>query len=283
MNVRSLLKTKNMKKTILITGTSSGIGKAAVKLFSEKGWNVAATMRNPANEKELGSLPGVQLFALDVTSEKSIAETVAAVKNAFGTIDALVNNAGYGLAGPFEEASIEKIERVFATNVFGLMSMTRAVLPLMREQKDGVIVNITSIGGLAGLPMNSIYHATKFAVDGFSEGLFYELEPFNIRIKVVAPGGVATDFASRSLVLTTDTPAEGPYAETLGKVLTGFASRRGNYLQPEAVAAIIEEAINDKSARLRYLAGDDAKQILEARRQMPDEKYFALVKSNFNL
>lgn len=271
-----------MKKTVLITGTSSGIGRATAKHFHELGWNVAATMRVPENEKELSALDNVRVYALDVTDPQSIQHTVDNVIKDFGGIDVLVNNAGFGLFGPFEEASQEKIDRVFATNVFGVMNMIRAVLPHFREKKNGSIVNVTSVGGLAGLPMNSIYHATKFAVDGFTESLYYELEPFNIHVKVVAPGGVATDFAGRSLSVTMDRENH-PYAKQLGHIMEAFGQRRGNYTGPDAVAQVIAEAATDESPRLRYLSGADAEQLLAARRHSSDAEYFTLVKSNFQL
>ena len=150
---------------------------------------------------------------------------------AFGHIDALINNAGYGLFGPFETADDADIEKQFATNLFGLFDVTRAVLPAMREQKSGVIVNVSSIGGLTTFPMNSLYHATKFAVVGFSESLNFELAPFNIRVKVVAPGGVSTDFAGRSLV-TTFKDNNHPYAEAVGKTVAAFARNRARYSTP---------------------------------------------------
>ena len=179
-------------KTVLITGCSSGIGEATAKYFAAQGWSVAATMRNPAATESFKDVPNVKVVALDVTDKASVEKAVAETLSAFGQIDALVNNAGYGLFGPFELASDEAIARQFKTNVFGLFDVTRAVLPTMRAQHSGVIVNVSSIGGLTTFPMNSLYHATKFALVGFSESLSFELAPFGIQVKIVAPGGVAT-------------------------------------------------------------------------------------------
>lgn len=159
-------------------------------------------MRNPADGAALAELANVRVLALDVTDRASIE---AAVQQA-GRVDVLINNAGYGVFGPFETASEEVIEKQFSTNVYGVFNVTRAVLPGMREQKSGVILNVSSIGGLITFPLFSLYHATKFALFGFSESLQYELAPFGIRVKVVAPGGVKTDFAGRSLVPTFASP-----------------------------------------------------------------------------
>ena len=186
------------KKTVLITGSNSGIGKAAVTLFSEKGWNVAATMRSLETGKDLSALPGVRLYALDVTDHASITRTFDAVTKHFGRIDVVVNNAGYGLSGVFEEISQESIERQFATNVFGLMRVTREAISHMRERGAGTIVQISSMGGRITFPLYSPYHATKWAVEGFSESLHYELTALNIKLKLVEPGLIKTDFAGRS-------------------------------------------------------------------------------------
>ncbi|WP_299461553.1 SDR family oxidoreductase [uncultured Microscilla sp.] len=193
-------------KTVLITGSSSGIGKAAVQFFQSKGWQVAGTMRRPENETELNRLDNVKLYALDVTSNESVKTAIHQAIKDFGGIDVVVNNAGYGLAGPFETATEEQIAKQYDTNLFGVMRVTREVLPHFRARKAGRFVNITSIGGLIALPFNSLYHGTKWALEGFTESLRFELEPFNIKVRLVEPGGVKTDFAGRSLVMTnTDT------------------------------------------------------------------------------
>ena len=271
-------------KTVLITGCSSGIGEASARYFAAQGWNVAATMRNPAAARHLNDVANVKVFALDVTDKASIAKAVAETIAAFGRIDALVNNAGYGLFGPFETASDELIERQFKTNLFGLFDVTRAVLPTMRAQKAGVIVNISSIGGLTTFPMNSLYHATKFAVVGFSESLAFELAPFGIQVKVVAPGGVATDFAGRSLA-TTFSDDNHPYAAAVGKVIAAFRARQGqaNRSTSDYLAESIFAAATDGTRKARYVVGEDAVALLAARANMTDEQYFAFMERQMGL
>ena len=153
-----------MEKVVLITGASSGIGKEAAKLFQVKNWRVAATMRSPEAAEDLARIADIETFRLDVTDPDSVKAAIAGALDKFGRIDAVVNNAGYGLLGPFEAASAEQVERQFRTNVFGVFSVCREVVPYFREQKRGTIVNVTSVGGLVGLPFSSLYSATKFAV-----------------------------------------------------------------------------------------------------------------------
>jgi NAD(P)-dependent dehydrogenase (short-subunit alcohol dehydrogenase family) len=269
-------------KTVLITGCSSGIGEAAARHFAAQGWNVAATMRNPAAAAHLKDIPNIKVLALDVTDKASIAKAVAETLSAFGRIDALVNNAGYGLFGPFELASDELIERQFKTNLFGLFDVTRAVLPTMREQRSGVIVNISSIGGLTTFPLNSLYHATKYAVVGFSESLNFELAPFGVRVKVVAPGGVSTDFAGRSLAVTFSGDGE-PYADAIAKVVAAFRARQGARSTSEYLAECIYAAATDGTRKTLYVAGEDAVALVAARKTMTDEQYLAFTEGRMGL
>jgi NAD(P)-dependent dehydrogenase (short-subunit alcohol dehydrogenase family) len=270
-------------KTVLITGCSSGIGAASAEYFAARGWNVAATMRNLA-ASTLKEAPNLKLFTLDVRDAASIEKAVERAVETFGTIDALVNNAGYGLFGPFETASQDAIEKQFKTNVFGLFDVTRAVLPGMRAQRSGVIVNISSIGGLTTFPLNSLYHATKFALIGFSESLGFELAPFGVQVKVVAPGGVATDFAGRSLA-TTFSDDGRPYADQVAKVIAAFRARASNSNRStsEQIAAVIFEAVTDGTGRTRYVAGDDAVALLAARAKMTDEQYVTFMSQQMGL
>lgn len=270
------------QKVVLITGCSSGIGLATAKRFAQADWQVVATMRNPDQAGELASLPNVLLHALDVTDKGSIQAAVAATLARYGRIDALVNNAGFGLFGPFELASDEVIARQFNTNVFGLFDVTRAVLPTMRQQGQGMVLNIASIGGLTTLPFNSLYHAAKYAVVGFTEALNHELSEFGVRAKFVAPGGVATDFARRSLS-TTFSDDNHPYAANVARALNAWGQRRGGYAGPEQVAEVIFGAVTDGSAQVRYISGADAEMLLNARANMDDAAYLQQVRQTFGL
>jgi NADP-dependent 3-hydroxy acid dehydrogenase YdfG len=158
-------------KTIVITGSSSGIGQATAKHFAEQGWKVAATMRTPENETELNQIQGISLYALDVTDETSVANAAQQILSDFETVNVVLNNAGYAAAGPFEAATPEQVERQFDTNVIGLMRVTKAFLPHFRANNAGLFLNVSSIGGRVTFPFISLYHSTKWAVEGFSESL----------------------------------------------------------------------------------------------------------------
>lgn len=205
-----------MAKTVLITGTSSGLGRATANLFIRKGWNVVATMRSPQEGYGVKTSDNMILAKLDVQDVNSIHAAVDACVARFGRIDALINNAGYGAYGPLETTSLETIRRQFDVNVMGVLSTTKAVLPHFRANQSGTIVNISSIGGRVAFPLGTLYHGTKFAVEGLSEALQYELEPIGIRVKVVEPGVIRTDFGGRSLELSND-PGLNEYQPTVQK------------------------------------------------------------------
>lgn len=269
-------------KTVLITGCSSGIGRAAALRFANAGWHVAATMRDASHAGDLADLPNVLVHALDVTDQASIKAAVDATLARFGRIDAVVNNAGFGLFGPFELASDDVIARQFSTNVHGVFNVTRAVLPAMRSQGAGVIVNVASLAGLTTLPFNSLYSATKYAVVGFTEGLNHELAQFGIRSKFVAPGGVATDFAGRSLSVTF-TDNDHPYAASVAKAMVAWGSRRSGYSAPDQTAGVIFTAATDDTGQVRYVSGADAESLLTTRAGMDDASYLHLVRQTFGL
>lgn len=267
-----------MSKTILITGTSSGIGCATAKYFQERGWNVAATMRNPQKETKLGKLSGVKVFKLDVLDEGSIHKAVKDSIREFRGIDVIVNNAGYAAFGPFEAATNEQIERQFKTNLFGAMHLIRAVLPYFREKNAGMIINVSSVGGRLTFPLNSLYHASKFALEGFSESLYYELEPFNIKVKLVEPGGVKTDFASRSADWLMNSKLK-VYDDLVNKFKNSM-KKAVQFSDPSTIAAVIYEAAIDGTTQLRYVAGRDAVQLLAAREKISQEEYYQMMKKN---
>ncbi len=271
-----------MSQSVFITGCSSGIGKAAAIYFAQQGWQVAATMRSPDKETELQQHEGIHLFQLDVTDEASIEAARAAAIKQLGTIDVVVNNAGYGTAGPFEAATQAQIRRQFDTNLFGLFDVTRAFIPHFRAHKSGTFINISSIGGLVTFPTFSLYHATKWAVEGFSESLAFELGPLGIRMKIVEPGGVITDFGTRSLDILQEENVSAHYAPTLEKVSAVFQDpeRRKGYSSAEHIAEIIYQAATDGSDQLRYVAGQDAIGMWETRKQMGDEAFRNMIRQN---
>jgi NAD(P)-dependent dehydrogenase (short-subunit alcohol dehydrogenase family) len=262
-----------MSQTILITGSSTGIGQAAAIYFRQQGWNVAATMRTP--EKAGDWAQGMFLTRLDVLDNDSIRQAITATRGKFGRIDAVCNNAGYGLVGPFEASTQEQIERQFGTNVFGLMNVIREILPLFREQNGGAIINVASVGGRIAFPLYSLYHGTKWAVEGFSEGLHYELKQFNIRVKIVEPGPIKTDFYDRSIEIM-QKPGLAAYDNFVNNAMPGLNQAGANAPGPELVAKVIYRAATDGSWRIRYPA--NALPLLIARRLLPDWAYHRMVK-----
>ncbi|WP_375448168.1 SDR family oxidoreductase [uncultured Fibrella sp.] len=268
-----------MNKTVLITGTSSGIGKAAVTYFSQQGWNVAATMRSPEKETLLGTLPNVKLFRLDVLDADSIRQAIADTITAFGSIDAIINNAGYGAVGAFEAATPEQVQRQFDTNVFGVMNVIREILPYFRERRSGTILTVTSMGGLITFPIYSIYHGTKWAVEGFTEALSFELKPFNIRVKNIEPGAIKTDFYDRSQD-TLQKPGLTAYDEYVKITFANSQKAGADAPGPEVVAKTLFEAATDTSDRLRYVSGGASVSfLLFIRRLIPLNWFRGLVKS----
>lgn len=269
-----------MPQTLFITGASTGIGRAAAIYFRDKGWNVAATMRDPSGHTALAS-DRLLTLPLDVTDPSTIRPALDQALAAFGHIDVLVNNAGYGTFGPFEAASNDQIERQYATNVTGLMFVTREFLPHFRERKSGVIVNISSVGGRTTFPLYSLYHGTKWAVEGFSESLNFELAPFNIRVKLVEPGAIQTDFAGRSLDVLAR-PGLTAYDDFIKRFREHWASGR-RASTPELVAEVIHQAATDGTNQLRYIAGDDAKLILDTRAKISQEEYYSMIRTHLGL
>jgi len=269
-----------MSKTILITGASSGIGKETAKLFQSKGWNVIASMRKPESETELAALENVWVTKLDVLNPDTITTAVQEGIARFGQIDVLLNNAGYGAFGTLESFERDNIIRQFNTNVIGLLDVTKALLPHFRANKNGIIINISSIGGKMTFPLGSLYHGTKFAVEGISEALSYELEAFGGKVKIVEPGAIATDFAGRSMDISNNESLT-EYQPLVGKVMAGFPTMFENASPTSVVANVIYEAATDGTNQLRYTAGEDAKAIIALRKQADDETFTAEIKKQF--
>lgn len=267
-----------MSKTVLITGSSSGIGKTTAAWFQAMGWKVAATMRKPELETELNQLENVTCIPLDVLDSKSIDRAIQETITTFGSIDVVVNNAGYGLIGPFEATSDEQIRKQFDTNVYGLMNVTRAILPHFRERKSGTIINVASAGGRMTWPLYSLYHGTKWAVEGYSESLQYELRPFNIRVKIIEPGAIQTDFYGRSMEVGQQKGLD-VYEEYVNRVVPNLQQAGADAPGPEMVAEVIYKAATDNSWKLRYTAGRGAGYILFLRRIIPTRWFNGLVRT----
>jgi NAD(P)-dependent dehydrogenase (short-subunit alcohol dehydrogenase family) len=271
-----------MSLTVLITGASTGIGKSAAKFFHDKGWNVVATMRTPEKETELTQLDNVLVTRLDVLDLDSIDAAITAGIDRFGKIDVLVNNAGYGAFGVLEATPREKILRQFNTNVIGLLDVTKGVLPHFRANNNGVVINISSVGGKVSFPLGSLYHGTKFAVEGISEALVYELAGINTRVKIVEPGAIATDFGGRSFDFNND-ESMAEYQGVVGAVMTAFGGMGDNGAPAEVVAEVIFQAATDGTDQLRYTAGEDAKEMMANRKTYDDATMMGGMKQRFGL
>jgi short-subunit dehydrogenase len=264
-----------METVVLITGASTGIGNETAKLFQSKNWKVAATMRSPEKADDLRNIVDIECIRLDVTDPDSVREGIQTGLDKFGRIDAVVNNAGFAVVGPFEAATDEQIEQIFQTNVFGVMQVCREILPIFRAQKRGTIVNVASMGGRLTFPLYSIYHATKWALEGFSEALQYEVRDFNIKIKIIEPGPIKTDFYTRSM---SHTKKEGlaAYDHFVARALPNLQKAGESAPDGRSVAQTIYDAVTDDSWKMRYPVNSRA--ILAARRLLPDALFLPLVR-----
>lgn len=273
-----------MPKTVLITGASSGFGEATARLFASRGWNVAATMRRPEAGEELAKLPNLFVTRLDVEDAASIQSAVASSIERFGRVDVVVNNAGFGLMGVFEATPREKVREQFEVNLFGAMEVIRAVLPHLRANRSGTIVNVSSGAGVFALPLISLYTATKFALEGFSESLSYELADLGIQVKIVEPGGVtSTGFVQRSgseAALLDGLSDYLPFLEGANRLFQNLAKARAGATSEE-VAEVIYRAATDGTNQLRYVATEDIKPMIAMRRGTSEAEYMAYMRERF--
>lgn len=264
-------------KTVFITGASSGIGKAAAVLFQKNGWNVAATMRDSEKETELARLNNVRCYSVDVTDTNSIKESFSAALRDFGNVDVLVNNAGVYITKPFEILSEHEMYHIININIIGTMNMIKIILPHFRSRKQGVIINISSVAGRATFPFQSLYHSSKWAIEGMTEGIQYELERMNIRVKIVEPGMVKTNLYETTKNLLIDS-----YPEEYGVAFSNWHK----YLmksfdkgcEPEVTAMTIYEAATDNKSQLRYASGLAAKLVLLLRELLPLSLYSRVIR-----
>jgi NAD(P)-dependent dehydrogenase (short-subunit alcohol dehydrogenase family) len=271
-------------RAVLITGCSTGIGRAtALRLARSREWDVYATARRPESIVDLSS-SGCRTLPLDVTDENSMQSAVAEVERQDGAVAVLVNNAGYGINGPVEEASMDDVRRQFETNVFGLARMCQLVLPGMRRHGVGRIINISSVGGRVTFPGHGFYNATKHAVESLSDALRYEAKPFGIDVIVIEPGTIKTQFGDTAVssIAVNDGPYES-FNRELEKVVRGaydgwmsiFAAR------PDAVAKVIQRVLRTRRPRTRYRVTVGARAVIAIRRLTPDRIFDAFIGTQF--
>jgi NAD(P)-dependent dehydrogenase (short-subunit alcohol dehydrogenase family) len=271
------------QKVAIVTGSSSGIGREIALILARNEFTTYATMRNIEKSLELKSIADkekipLRFVQLDVTEDNSVNSAIQTMHNEAGRIDVLVNNAGYALTGAFEDISIEEIKAQYETNVFGLVRTTQAVLPIMRKQKSGLIVNISSGIGRFGIPTTSAYVSTKFAIEGLSESMSYELEPFGIKTIIIEPGVIKTNFLNSMKLAKKSRDPSSPYKQLMKGVESGMNKMIENGSSPEFVAKIVFDAVTNENPKLRYLAGDDVEQIMEVKKKMSDEDFHNMMK-----
>lgn len=274
-----------ISKAVLITGCSTGIGRATAERLAAGGWTVYATARRPESIADLAD-KGCRTLALDVTDDQSIRDAVTAVGAAEGAIGVLVNNAGYGQEGAFEETPMADVRRQFDTNVLGLIALSQLVLPGMRRQRWGRIVNISSVGGKLTFPGGAFYHATKHAVEALSDALRFEVRGFGIDVVVVEPGLIKTAFGDTATASVGLAHADGPYAEfntaVAKRVADAYEGMMGRFAAgPDAVARVIERAISSGRPRSRYRVTAGARAMLTMRKVLPDRAFDAVMRMQF--
>ena len=279
------------QKVAVVTGSSSGMGFETSLILARNGFHTYATMRKLEGEgsKQITNITKnenlpLQVIQLDVNDDKSVNDAINAVIKEKDRIDVVVNNAGYDLMGALEETSMDEIKEQFETNIFGPLRVMQAVIPMMRKQGGGIIVNITSLGGRISFPLNSPYHATKFALEGLSESIQYELEPFGIKIIVIEPGGVGSNFLKNlKMAAKTSDPLNSPYRSIQSSMSEYFKQWAQNLTHPSEVAKVILQAVTSDNPDFRYVVGNDAKMTLESRRSMSDREFQDMIKKQINL
>lgn len=267
-----------MAKVAIVTGSSSGIGYETSLLLARNQIKTYATMRNMSKSEgliKIASEENLQLNVaqLDVNDDLSVNKAIDKIVKDNDSIDVLVNNAGYDLFGPLEESSLEEIKQQFETNFFGVIRTTKAVIPTMRKQGKGTIINVSSVGGKVGLlPFLTAYHASKFAIEGFTESLRQELDDFNINIILIEPGYVRSGFLDNSKYAKGFDSNKSPYAKKVQQVFQGFESITAYSSHPSKVAQTILDVLNSPNPELRNPVGKDADSIFKTRAELSDKE-----------
>lgn len=278
---------KKLKQVALITGCSSGIGYETSILLAKNGFKTYATMRNTDKGNKLKEIAekeniDLKIIKLDVTDDHSIKNAINEIVQETSRIDVLVNNAGNNIAGAVEDLSIEEFKEQFETNFFGLIRVTKEVLPIMRKQRGGIIVNLSSIVGKIAIPLNSAYVSSKFAVEGFSESIRYELEDFGIKVILIEPGVIKSNFYENiKMSKNSFTDPTSPYQPITQKIFEAFLPMLQYAFPTKIVADVILEAVTSDNPEIRYTVGDDAKSINEARKKRSDKEFENWVKEGF--
>jgi len=274
------------KKVAIITGSSSGIGFETSLILARNGFHTYAAVRNLDKSQPLIDIAkkdglSIQAIELDVSNDKSVKDAINRVLSENKRIDVVVNNAGYALVGSFEDLSMDEIKSQFETNFFGVIRVIQGVLPTMRNQRNGRIVNVSSMGGRRAIPLDSAYHGTKFALEGVSESLQYEVEQFGIKIIIIEPGAIKSNFFNNLKMASKAQRPDSPYTQMMQKLNAGFSFILENAAHPVEVAKVILAAVTSEDPQLRYTVGDDAAMVLEAKRTMSDTEFRNLMKKQF--
>ena len=280
----------NRQKVAIVTGGSSGIGYSTSLLLARNGYYTYASIRNIEKSSNLQSIAEAERLPLkpiqlDVTDDNSVKAAVEKIGSEKERIDVLVNNAGYGLFGAFEDLSLDEIKAQFETNFFGVVRVTQHILPIMRTMHDrgvgdGIIVNVGSINGKIAFPVLSAYSATKFAIEGLSESIAYELEPFGIKVILIEPGPIRSNFMKGSLLPKRALDPKSPYSELVQKFYDKTKSQHDDAISPEEVAKTILQAISEDAPKFRYVIGNYAASLLETRNNKPYSEFQKMIMQN---
>jgi NAD(P)-dependent dehydrogenase (short-subunit alcohol dehydrogenase family) len=273
------------EKVAVVTGSSSGIGLETALTLARKGFLTYATMRNLAKSDNIKAVADkdhlpICIVQLDVTDDTSVNNAVQSIIKETGRIDILVNNAGYALSGGFEDLSLEEIKNQYDTNFYGIIRTTQAILPIMRKQRSGRIINISSGLGLFGFPGMSAYSSTKFAMEGLSESMTYELDQFGIKVILLEPGVIRTNISNSIVIAKKAQDSSSPYSQMMQKMDNNFKKFTENASSAEVVANIVLEAATSEKPRLRYLAGKDMEMWMQSKNSMSDDEFYNSMKKN---
>jgi short-subunit dehydrogenase len=272
-------------QVVLITGCSSGIGYETALMLARNGFHTFATMRNTKKSDSLEEIIKKErldliIRELDVNDDTSIENTINCIKREANRIDVLINNAGYGLVGFFEDLTLDEIRNQFETNFFGVLNITKKIIPIMRLQKSGIIINVSSGAGQVGFPGISAYVSTKFAIEGFSESLMYELFPYGIKVVIIEPGVIKTNFFRNCIVSEHSMKKSSPYSRSLDKFQKNVELMQEHATSPIDVAKVILQVLGNNEPKQRYIVGNDVAMILEAKKNLSDIEFKKMMIQN---